>query len=125
MMQPSSSVLSYGTDLVSLLLYVFAADNGVVLLATRGKGGCGMMHRTLLLIPLAGAAVAAIVGCEPPHTVIREGNNRLLSTQSETSKIQAVDSDSRDPKPFFSNNRLAGGWSSEAREIESHLGIGP
>jgi len=38
-------------------------------------------------------------------------------------KIPAVDADARNPQPFFKNNRRPGTWSSEAREIESHLGV--
>jgi hypothetical protein len=45
--------------------------------------------------------------------------------ESDPSKIQAVDSDAKNPRSFFSNNRRSGGWSSEAREVESHLGVGP
>jgi hypothetical protein len=36
-----------------------------------------------------------------------------------------VDSTEKNPQPFFQNNRRSGGWSSEARDIESHLGVGP
>ena len=45
--------------------------------------------------------------------------------ETEPTKIQAVDADAKNPKPFPQNNRSSGGWSSEAREIESHLGVGP
>jgi len=38
--------------------------------------------------------------------------------------IHAVDDDGKGPaKPFFKNNRKAGGLSSEAREIERSLGV--
>jgi hypothetical protein len=71
------------------------------------------------------------LGCEPHHSWLRHNNDDELSSgrsamavESDASKIPAVDSDAKNSKPFFSNDRSSGGWSSQAREIESHLGVG-
>ncbi len=41
---------------------------------------------------------------------------------SGSSKILGASPDDPTPSTFFKSNRTAGGWSSEAREIESHFG---
>ncbi len=84
-----------------------------------------MIRRLFLVVVVTATVVITIGGCEELRHATRKNDNGAMSTESGTSKIQAVDSDPRNPKPFFSNNRLSGGWSSEAREIESHLGVGP
>lgn len=98
-----------------------------------------MSRRFLALLLLIGLTGATIAGCESLRQAICSGSDdhaqksvkttngtaETSAVESDPSKLQAVDSDTRNPQPFFKNNRLSGGWSSEAREIESHLGVGP
>jgi hypothetical protein len=97
-----------------------------------------MVRRCLVSLSMMACAVMAAAGCEGLRQAIRSGrdgqDNNLKSTaystgaaaaEADPTKIQAVDSSSKNPQPFFQNNRLSGGWSSQAREIESHLGVGP
>jgi hypothetical protein len=70
----------------------------------------------------------SLAGCETQHPWLRHKDDDMASSDkdssSSTSKIPSVDSDSKNPQPFFKNNRLQGGWSSEARAIEKDLGVG-
>jgi len=69
----------------------------------------------------------SLAGCETHHPWLRHKDDDTASSEkgssSDTSKIQAVDSDAKNPQPFFKNDRLLGGWSSEARAIERNLGV--
>jgi hypothetical protein len=103
------------------------------------EDGMAMIRRFLALLLLMGLTGATIAGCESLRQAIRSGSDdhaqksvkptsgvaETSALESDASKLQAVDSDTQNPQPFFKNNRLSGGWSSEAREIESHLGVGP
>jgi hypothetical protein len=96
-------------------------------------------RRFLALLAIMSLAAVSIGGCEGLRQAIRSASDDHTRKSAETtsgaagssaletepSKIQAVDSDTKNPQPFFKNNRPSGGWSSEAREIESHLGVGP
>jgi hypothetical protein len=76
-------------------------------------------------------------GCDTQHAFLRPrdrdgvfANNqdqfdpsKPMAIESDASKIMSVDSDKRNPKPFFKSDRKLGGWSSEAREIERDLGV--
>ena len=98
-----------------------------------------MNRRFLALMAMIGLTAVSIAGCESLRQAIRSGSDdqgkksvkptsgsaETSAVESDPSKIQAVDSDTKNPQPFFKNNRPSGGWSSEAREIESHLGVGP
>ncbi|MGC8641482.1 MAG: hypothetical protein ACP5XB_16580 [Isosphaeraceae bacterium] len=97
-----------------------------------------MARRFLVSVAMMAFTVLAVAGCDSLRQAIRSGGTdqgkSLDSTaygpggpavESDTSKIQAVDSTEKNPQPFFQSNRRSGGWSSEAREIESHLGVGP
>ena len=84
-----------------------------------------MMRRIFSLPLVMGTLLMTSAGCEEFHHAMRRGGDGKTNVDSETSKMQAVDADPNKPKPFFANNRLAGGWSTEAREIESHLGVSP
>jgi len=98
-----------------------------------------MIRRSLALVVMLGLTAVTIAGCESLRQAIRSGNDdhaqksvkpasgaaETSAVESDPSKLQSVDSDSKSPQPFFKNNRPSGGWSSEAREIESHLGVGP
>jgi archaellum component FlaG (FlaF/FlaG flagellin family) len=103
------------------------------------EDGMAMNRRFLTLLLITSLAAATTAGCESLRQAIRSssddhGQNSVKPTsrvadasaiESDPSKIQAVDSDTKNPQSFFKNNRPSGGWSSEAREIESHLGVGP
>ncbi len=88
-----------------------------------------MIRRSLALVAMLGLTAVTIAGCESLRQAIRSGSDdhaeKTSAVESDPSKLQAVDSDAKNPQPFFKNNRPSGGWSSEAREIESHLGVGP
>ncbi len=98
-----------------------------------------MIRRLLALLVMLGLTAVMIAGCESLRQATRSGSDdhaqksvkptsgaaQTSAVESDPSKLQAVDSDSKSPQPFFKNNRPSGGWSSEAREIESHLGVGP
>jgi hypothetical protein len=63
-------------------------------------------------------------GCESHRSWLRpKDDNDAKAGASEASKIPAVDSDEKNPQPFFDNSRRSGGWSSEARSIERNLGV--
>lgn len=79
-------------------------------------------------------ACAAIVssGCETLRPSTRkqvEDVTEEVAVEAEdiargsASKIPSVTSDPRKPSPFFKNNRLTGGLSDQARDIESSLGV--
>jgi hypothetical protein len=103
------------------------------------EDGMAMNRRFLALLVILGLAALSIGGCESLRQAIRSqsddhaqksvkptsGATDPTAVESDPTKLQAVDSDSKNPQPFFKNNRPSGGWSSEAREIESHLGVGP
>ena len=96
-----------------------------------------MVRRLPVLAAIMGLTIGVVSGFEGLRHALRStsndqasktvpaGNSSNEAVESDPSKIQAVDADAKNPKSFFQNNRLAGGWSSEAREIESHLGVGP
>jgi hypothetical protein len=103
------------------------------------EDGMVMIRRSLALLVMLGLTAVTIAGCESLRQAIRSssddhaqksvkstnGGTEASAVESDPSKLQAVDSDTKSPQPFFKNNRPSGGWSSEAREIESHLGVGP
>jgi hypothetical protein len=80
--------------------------------------------RTLFL----GALYLVPMGCEPHHSWLRKNDDDMMSRaadskdSSDSPKIIGSSSDDKDASTFFQNNRRSGAWSSEAREIESHLG---
>ena len=89
-----------------------------------------MVRRICVLLAMMTLTIGVVSGCEGLRQAIRSGDNDQApktdsALETDPTKIQAVDADARNPKPFFQNNRASGGWSSEAREIESHLGVGP
>jgi len=100
-----------------------------------------MVRRSLVLAVtvIMGSAILTFTGCESLREAIRSsGEDKaaksvkpkseaegIFAVESEPTKLQAPDATAKNPKAFFQNNRSSGGWSSEAREIESHLGVGP
>ena len=100
------------------------APHWVLCVVVTGEGD-RVIRRISSLLVVMGTLLATSAGCEEFHHAMRKGNDEQHNVDAETTKIQAVDADPKKPKPFFANNRLAGGWSTEAREIESHLGVSP
>ena len=71
------------------------------------------------------------VGCEPHHSWLRDKDDdeaKALAAGNPTEddlsarKVIGSSPDDQDASSFFKGNRRSGGWSSEAREVESHLG---
>ncbi len=74
-----------------------------------------------------GALCLVPAGCEPLHSRRHQDDDDMMakaadSKDSSNSKIIGGSPDDQDSSTFFQNNRRSGAWSSEAREIESHLG---
>jgi hypothetical protein len=81
--------------------------------------------------------VMGSLGCETTHSFFRRNNGdddvaqkkdkddpaKPKAVESDTSKIMGVNSDEKNPQPFFKSDRRSGGWSSEARDIEKDLGV--
>jgi hypothetical protein len=103
------------------------------------EDGMAIMRRFLVLLAMMGLTVVTVAGCEGLRQSIRSASDghaqksvkptsgvaEPSAVEADPTKLQAVDADTKNPQPFFKNNRLSGGWSSQAREIESHLGVGP
>jgi hypothetical protein len=93
-----------------------------------------MTRRSICRVLCVGAVMAGMTGCDTLRPWRRADDDRGRSSdsddiskpgevRSDSSKISAVDSDSNNPKPFFSNSRRWSGMSSEARDIERDLGV--
>lgn len=94
-----------------------------------------MVRRIQAALLLMALILLPVVGCEVLRPSMRASKSESVerrqpavgaeAVESDPSSIQAVDADPKHPRSFFKNNRRSGTWSSEAREIESHLGVGP
>lgn len=80
------------------------------------------------------ACAALAAGCDTLKPSTRRHADRAESTEARAadepegvdfsgSKVPGIDSDSKNPTKFFKNNRLSGGLSEEARDIERSLGV--
>ena len=94
-----------------------------------------LIRRGLIL----GAVVVGSTGCETLHSMVRSNDKDGVSTKDDTddpakptgvdsdaSKVKSVDSDDKDPQPFFKTTRGRSAWSSfspEAQQIEKDLGV--
>jgi hypothetical protein len=81
--------------------------------------------RKLLLAALCLVPAA----CEPHRSWLRpKSDDDMMSRAADSKddsgprKVIGGSPDDADSSTFFRNNRRSGAWSSEAREIESHLG---
>lgn len=87
-----------------------------------------MFRRFLWLMVLAGVLGLVPAGCDTHKFFLRhkdEDDSTKLSSieeQDKPDKVIGGNSSDADGRAFFKKNRRAGGWSSEAQEIESHLG---
>jgi hypothetical protein len=79
--------------------------------------------RCTLLLTLAALGLMP-AGCEPHRSWARPQQDDMMSAADDTkpSKVIGSSPDDKDASNFFQSNRRSGAWSSEAREIESHLG---
>ena len=100
------------------------------------QGDMAMMRQLLRRVLVLSTVVLASSGCETLHSFRRASDEDDSKTRkslsdptapksvdSDVSKLNSVDSDEKDPQPFFKRSRLSGGLSSEARDIEKDLGI--
>jgi hypothetical protein len=98
-----------------------------------------MMRQLIRRGLILGAVVAGSAGCESLHSMVRSNDKDDVSQKSDTddtdkpkvvdsdvSKVKSVDSDDKDPQPFFKTTRSRSAWSSfspEAQSIEKDLGV--
>jgi hypothetical protein len=87
-----------------------------------------MRHRNFCLGLIVGACCLVQCGCETTKPWHRKKDSAddekaVKAVESGASQMQSVDSDDKKSEPFFKGNRKSGGWSSEAREVESSLGV--
>ena len=66
-------------------------------------------------------------GCQSLHSWIhKDDDDKMASSDSKDDSnskiIGSSPGDQTSASSFFKSDRTSGGWSSEAREIESHLG---
>ncbi len=68
-------------------------------------------------------------GCETHRSWLRpKQDDDMMAAAADSKggsgsqKVIGASPDDQDSSSFFQNNRRSGAWSSEAREIESHLG---
>ena len=80
------------------------------------------LRRTLLVTLAAFGVMPA--GCEPHGSWLRpkQDDSMIAADDPKSSKVIGGSPDDKDASTFFRKNRRSGAWSSEAREIESHLG---
>jgi hypothetical protein len=98
-----------------------------------------MMRQLIRRGLILGVVVAGSTGCESLHSMVRSNDKDAVSkkddpddptksnaVESDVSKVTSVDSDNKDPQPFFKPTRSRSSWSSwspEAQAIEKDLGV--
>jgi hypothetical protein len=103
------------------------------------QGGIPMMRQLISRGLLLGAVVVGSTGCETLHSMVRSNDKDDASMRddkddpakpkvvdSDVSKVKSVDSNDKDPQPFFKTTRARSAWSSfspEAQQIEKDLGV--
>ncbi len=103
------------------------------------QGGKPMVRQFLSRGLILSALVASASGCETFHSMLRpKGNDEATkkddkddpaqpkAVDSDVSKLKSVDSNDKDPQPFFKTTRTRSAWSSfspEAQQIEKDLGV--
>ncbi len=69
------------------------------------------------------SAVACGTGCDTHRWATRDDqDSKSGNANADSSKV--IGGDPSSSGGFFKNNRLSGGWSSQARDIERDLGVG-
>jgi hypothetical protein len=88
-----------------------------------------MTRRFVSSALLLGTLALGSMGCETLHSMLRskkddaDDESKPRAVESDTSKIPSVDSDDKNPTPFFKPYGRPGGWSKEANDIEKSLGV--
>lgn len=90
-----------------------------------------MRYRLLRQGLLVVGVGAAVLGCETQKKLaVRDDPDEAIAAAS--ARVEALEGEDKDDlraskvaKGFFKNNRLPGGWSDQANEIERSLGVGP
>jgi hypothetical protein len=88
---------------------------------------------------ILGAIFTSSAGCDTLHHMLRPHDNddaakkddkddpaKPKAVESDTSKINSVNSDDNDPQPFFAKKYARSSWSNfspEAQQIEKDLGV--
>ena len=88
---------------------------------------------------ILGAIFASSAGCDTLHHMLRPHDNddaakkddkddpaKPKAVESDTSKINSVNSDDNDPQPFFAKKYARSSWSNfspEAQQIEKDLNV--
>jgi hypothetical protein len=81
------------------------------------------MNRRLIGLGVALLSVcSSLAGCETLRQSTREKTDESTPEERVAENVDEV-KPSEESAKFFKANRLSGGWSSEARDIESHLGV--
>jgi hypothetical protein len=102
------------------------------------QGGMPMTRNLIIRGLVMGALVASSTGCETLHSTVRHKDNdevakddsddaaKPTSVDSDVSKVESVDSTSKNSSPFFQSTRARSAFSSfspEAQSIEKDLGV--
>jgi hypothetical protein len=104
------------------------------------QGGMPMIRQLILISRrlFLGAVVVGSTGCETLHSSVRHDDNDKVSRKddddptepksvdSDVSKVSSVDSNDKDPQPFFGKTRQRSSFtpfSPEAQQIEKDLGV--
>jgi hypothetical protein len=103
------------------------------------QGGKPMMRQLFCRGLILGAIFTSSAGCDTLHHMLRPHDNddaakkddkddpaKPKAVESDTSKINSVNSDDNDPQPFFAKKYSRSSWSNfspEAQQIEKDLGV--
>jgi hypothetical protein len=103
------------------------------------QGDMPMMRQLICRGLILGSIVTSSAGCETLHHLLRPHDSddaakkddkddptKPKAVESDSSKINSVDSTSKDPQPFFKQTRPSSSFSRfspEAQEIEKDLGV--
>jgi hypothetical protein len=112
-----------------LRLHLFGLSDAPAPEAVRPKDGVAMKTRLYGWGLLVGCLSASLTGCDtwsPRSQFLRKNADTSIETNTTTRAIggdEEISDATSAPKGFFKDTRMSGGWSSEAAEIEKHLGV--
>jgi hypothetical protein len=103
------------------------------------QGDMPMMRQLICRGLILGTIVVSGAGCETLHHLLRPHDSddaskkddnddpaKPKAVESDVSKLKSVDSNDKDPQPFFTKTRPYSSWSKwspEAQQIEKDLGV--